>query len=137
MNFFQPIVENPNASAVVLTKKNLAWNSGLNYKGHFSERPRSLEFRAQMSKLHKGKKLSPEHRDAIIKANIGKKMSAEFCDNLSKAKAAYWAERVRPLMTPNGLFPSRVAVAKEAKVTPQTVDNWIKKWPQHYFYLEV
>ena len=41
----------------------------------------------------------------------------------------------KPVMTPNGLFPSRTAAAQAANVDPATIINWMKKWPKEYYYV--
>jgi hypothetical protein len=39
-------------------------------------------------------------------------------------------------MTPNGVFPSAKAVAEAAGVTYVTVWNWMKRWPDDYYYIK-
>ena len=38
-------------------------------------------------------------------------------------------------MTPNGQYPSQKAVAEAAGVSYQTVWNWMKRWPNDYYYI--
>lgn len=44
--------------------------------------------------------------------------------------------RILDVMTPNGVFPSRAAVARAAGVQPATINRWMKKWPEHYYYIK-
>ena len=41
----------------------------------------------------------------------------------------------KPTMTPNGLFLSKTLAAQAANVDPSTISNWMKKWPQEYYYV--
>ena len=41
----------------------------------------------------------------------------------------------KPVMTYYGPYPSKTAVARAAGVDPGTVSNWIKKYPEHYYYI--
>jgi hypothetical protein len=145
MNFFQPIQDNPNASAETLVKKRVSWNKGLT--NCFSEEARakisaanrskawSAETCAKISARHKGKIISAECRAKMSAASKGRPKSPE---HRAKISAGHKNKGVgtKPLMTPNGLYPSRKAVAEAANVPFWTVDSWIKKWPQHYFYLD-
>jgi hypothetical protein len=45
------------------------------------------------------------------------------------------ATKLKAIMTPNGVFPSRLAVAQAAGVHPTRVSVWVKKWPKHYYYV--
>jgi hypothetical protein len=85
------------------------------------------ETRAKMSDSLKGKESWNKgipHTDQA-KANISKSKKGKPNAHLCK-----------PLMTPNGVFPSAVAVATAAGVSYVTVWNWIKRWPEHYYYLD-
>jgi hypothetical protein len=80
-----------------------------------------------------------------INNRLGKKHSAETIDKIRAA--AYRTREIKikvnaelkqaskPIMTPNGLFPSLTAVAQAAGVRPSTVWFWKKKWPEHYYYV--
>jgi transposase-like protein len=43
--------------------------------------------------------------------------------------------KLKPIMTPNGVFPSRSAVAAAADVNATTVSRWLKKFPNDYYYI--
>jgi hypothetical protein len=86
----------------------------------------SEETRAKKSAARKGKpgkKHSEETRAKISDAHKGKKREDGW----------KWS---KPVMTPNGLYPSKKAVAEAANVSTVSVDKWIKKWPEHYFFLD-
>lgn len=88
----------------------------------------SDETRAKTSGSLKGKKTWNKgipHTDQA-KANISKSKKGK--PNPRKCK---------PMMTPNGVFPSAKAVATAGSVSYVTVWNWMKRWPEHYYYLEV
>lgn len=87
------------------------------------------ETRAKMSAGHKGKKHSAETLAKIGAGNKGKTISAE-----QRAKIS--AARSRPMMTPNGIYPSLKAVATAAGVNTTTVHTWKKKWPEHYYHIK-
>ena len=42
----------------------------------------------------------------------------------------------KPVMTYYGAYPSLKAVAEAASVSGTTVRKWMKKYPQHYYYIE-
>ena len=66
---------------------------------------------------------SEEHRAKISAANKGRKNT--------------WAHKIcKPMMTPNGLYPSLTAVFKASGVSSRTtIYRWMKKWPEHYYYV--
>ena len=39
-------------------------------------------------------------------------------------------------MTPNGVFSSATEVSRVAGVSMGRVYHWMKKWPEHYYYIE-
>ena len=86
------------------------------------------ETRAKSSGSLKGKETWNKgipHTDQA-KANISKSKKGKPNTHLCK-----------PLMTPNGVFPSAMAVADAAGVSYVTVWNWMKRWPEDYYYLDV
>ena len=157
MDFFESVSANPNATFETLKKPTSGgWCKGL--KGWLTHTP---DARAKISASQKGRrkgiKLSLETRAKISAArqawvsvnhvsletrakmsasqkgkNKGKKRSAE---TRAKMSANHTRPAAKLLMTPNGLYPSRKAVAKAANVCPETISNWIKKWPEHYYYI--
>ena len=42
---------------------------------------------------------------------------------------------LKPVMTPNGLFPSRTVAAQAANVGVATINLWMKKFPKEYYYV--
>ena len=51
MNFFQPIIENPNASAETLVKKRVIWNAGLKYSLSQPRSDRGIKRSAEEKKM--------------------------------------------------------------------------------------
>lgn len=115
----------------------------------------SEESRAKISEGNKGKvgwsrgkKLTTEHKAKLSQAHTGKKRPAEVVEKCrlsnighevtqatrDKIRATHLA-RAPSVMTPHGVFPSTGAVAAAANVSKTTVRNWIKKYPQHYYYV--
>ena len=115
----------------------------------------SAEGRAKISHSHKTSEKAARARatncELARQANTGRKHSAELKARWSEIAKVREANRVisdetraklsktsriRDVMTPNGVFPSRAAVARAAGVHPKTVDGWMKRWPQHYYYIK-
>jgi hypothetical protein len=94
------------------------------WRAKMTGRTHSAETRAKMSASRKGKTFSAETRAKIGAAGKGKAISAEHRASISK-----------PMMTPNGVFPSKNAVAVAANTTTVTIARWMKKYPEHYYYL--
>jgi hypothetical protein len=116
MDFFQSAGANPNASAEVLVRQHIKWNKGLRGQVTFTKAPPSPETRAKISAANKGRTQTKETR-ALMKVNAHK-------------------VRAKPIMTPLGLFPTRHAFAQAANMKPPSVNYWLKKCPEHYFYLD-
>lgn len=121
MNFFQAVSANPNATSETIEKRRLSWNSGL--KGCMSH---SLETRQKMKQSRKeqiGTPATEEKRQKISQANKGK---------------TPWNKGISgPLMTPNGLILGGVQeVADLSGKSRIQVYRWIKRWPQHYYYIK-
>lgn len=88
--------------------------------------PNSPETRAKMSASLKGREVW----------NKGIPATEERKANISKAKAGKPnPKKWKPIMTPNGQFSSQKAVAEAAGVSYQTVWNWMKRWPDQYYYI--
>ena len=97
-----------------------------NYKkSHTPER------RAKISAQHKGKKLSIETRAKMSKAQKGRVVSDE-----TRAKMSAKNGMSRPVMTPNGVFPSWAAVARAANRHSNTINDWRRKWPEHFYVID-
>ena len=115
----------------------------------------SAKTRAKISHSHKTSEKAARARAANCElarqANTGRRHSAELkarwseiakrreanriISDETRAKLAK-TSRIRDVMTPNGVFPSRVAVARAAGVDGSTIDRWMKKWPEHYYYIK-
>jgi len=95
-----------------------------------SQKGRTLtaETRVKLSAAMKGRTQSAEHRAKLGAARKGRTHSAE-------ARAKLGAAHVKPVMTPNGLYPSLKAVREASGVTAPTIRRWMKKWPEHYYYV--
>ena len=96
----------------------------------------SADTRAKWSDAHTGKTLSAETRAKISAGlkgrkgwNEGKTLSAEHRAKIIAAKA-------KPIITPYGLFPSVRAVAEASGKPIYTVQSWVKKYPEHYYYVK-
>jgi hypothetical protein len=103
-------------------------------KQYYNLVPISDERRQQISKSRKGVAKSAEHRAKLSASKTGYKLSEET--KLKMAQARLGRKFNKPVMTPNGIFESRTAVALAAGVDPTTVGNWMKKWPEHYYYIK-
>jgi len=79
-----------------------------------STKTRTEEFKAHLSAINTGKKLSAEHR---------KKISTN-------------SKQARPVMTPHGVFPSKIAVARAAGTYIEKVTYWMKRYPEHFYFIE-
>jgi hypothetical protein len=67
-------------------------------------------------------------------------ININYINKLKKAMkhSKKWQQRFtgsKPVMTPNGKFPSVQSVADAAKVDGNTIRRWMKKWPEHYYYV--
>jgi len=112
-----------------------------------SQKGRTLtaETRVKLSAAMKGRTLTAEHRAKIGAAKKGRTQSAEHRAKLgaarkgrthsAEARAKLGAAHVKPVMTPNGLYPSLKAVREASGVTAPTIRRWMKKWPEHYYYV--
>jgi hypothetical protein len=96
------------------------------HKSSYSH-PNSPETRAKMSRSLKGREVwnkgipaTEERKANIALSKIGKELPKKW----------------KPIMTPNGVFPSAKAVAAAAGVTYVTVWNWMKRWPNDYYYID-
>lgn len=153
MNFFAKVTKPSQGTQETLEKKRVAWNSGLKvgpkteeqrarelaglleyYKTHsgpMTGKKHSEETRAKISEKGKGKVLSEEHRAKISAANkgihLGRTLSLEHRTQL--------AQRAGKVMTPHGVFPSVRAVSEAAQVGVYCVRSWMKKFPEHYYYV--
>ena len=83
--------------------------------------PLTAEHRARIGDIHRGKIVGEETR---------KKMSES-----AKNRQRELNQTGKPIMTPNGIFPSVMEVSRVAGVTYSTVHYWMKKWPEHYYYI--
>jgi hypothetical protein len=113
-------------------KKRVAWNAGL--QGAHSQEIRKII--GQNSKKFMSS-LSKEQRNQLGYNSTfkGKTHTDNSRQKMRDAKLTYHPNR-KTIMTPNGLYPSRGDVARAAGVHSSTVDAWMKKWPEHYYYIE-
>lgn len=86
----------------------------------------SAEARANMAAAKLGKKRQPHTAEtrAKMSASGGHPQTAEHKAKLSK-----------PIMTPNGPFPSVKAVAETAGVSANTIRRWLKNFPNDYYFI--
>ena len=95
--------------------------------------PKSKEAVAKRSAKLKGRPVTSEVYAKMLitnekQRNVSKPFSEEHLANLRLKKC-------KPMMTPHGLFPSKAAVIKAAGVAPATVNKWLKKFPNDYYYI--
>jgi hypothetical protein len=95
--------------------------------------PMSTELKKKLSDASIGKKNTGEKTKMLISQNIKEYYKSN--PNARKGKRNQDSNRGKQLMTPNGLYPSRSAVANAANVDPTTIKRWIAKWPEHYYYI--
>jgi len=89
--------------------------------------PNSPETRAKMSASLKGREVW----------NKGVPATETRKENISRAKTGKAnPKKCKPIMTPHGVFPSQKAVAEAAGVSCVTVWNWMKRWPDQYYYIK-
>lgn len=123
------------------------------HSGTMKGKKHSKETRALMSAQRTGLKASAEtlaKKSASMKGkNVGKTHTAEARAKMSaaqkgkpkpkwsaEARARFSASKGTPVMTPHGLFPSIRAVAEASGRDGSTVRTWLRKFPEHYFYLD-
>lgn len=127
MDFFQPITTNPNATSETLEKKRVAWNKGITYSNALKGSKKSPEHCANLSKSLTGRKMAPEARAKIGAANKGKP---------TWNKGRSWKKKPKAIMTPNGLINGGIEEIMKLSGAPYfTVYRWIKRWPEHYYYI--
>jgi len=106
MDFFTPVTKPSQGTQETLEKVYVRWNKGLKLG------TKSAEHRAKLSASQKGRPKSAEHRAMN---------SAGHC---------------KPVMTPRGLFPSRLAVAKAYDTYPEKVGFWIQRFSDQFYYVK-
>jgi hypothetical protein len=95
----------------------------------------SDERRKKLSQSLTGHTTSEETRKKISDSKKGSSVFLEQArQKMSDARTG--KKFNRPVMTPNGIFESRSAVALAAGVHYKTVGWWFKKWPEHYYYVK-
>ena len=92
---------------------------------------------------NKGKKMTEEYKNRL--KTLGKKAGrpkgskdGSHVKSLRGRPVGCIGRRGRtstPIMTPNGLYPGKKYVAEQAKVHITTIDYWMMKWPEHYYYV--
>jgi hypothetical protein len=89
----------------------------------------TAETRAKISAGNKGKVRSAEH---IAKYKIASQGRTKNADTRAKISAT----KNKPVMTPNGVYTSCMAIAEAAGVSRATVYTWMSKYPDHYYYIK-
>jgi len=136
MNFFTAVTAPSLGTHETIVPKRLPWNAGL--KGAQTAwnkgKPHSEQAKARMRATRSQLVYSPsaETRASISAAQTGKKYSPEI---RARMLAAATASKGRPVMTYYGPYPSVMAVARAAGVLDETVRKWIKRYPEHYYYI--
>ena len=138
MDFFQPIITNPNATSETLEKQRLSWNSGLRGQNNIA-----CKLSDETKSKLKGKKawnkgfdhISEEGKKRIIEANKLKKDLGRY-ERTDEIKDKTRQKSSIPVMTPDGIFPSKGDAADYYGVHRNNFSKWMKKWPNHYVALE-
>lgn len=114
--------------------------------------------RSKAQKLrHINKPASEETRRKISAKNLNRKMTSEQRNNMkqgwkalkengwiSPKKGQYNKALWKPIMTPNGLFPSMILLAERVHndlslssiaYAKAKIHYWLKKYPKHYYYI--
>jgi Ni/Co efflux regulator RcnB len=142
--FDQQSVEHPNSYLVPNDESRARMSEAAKQRKH------SDETRAKMRDAHLGKRTKgmtgqthtietrAKMREARLKNNWikGQKLSDEIRANMVKAAAIRREKYAKAVMTPHGYFPHVLAVAEAAGVGKAAVYQWIKKYPEHYYYME-
>jgi hypothetical protein len=81
---------------------------------------------ASLKGIHKGREISQDYRDKIS-ATLKRRHAAGEIDT-TRAR--------NPIQTPNGIYPSRHAVAAAAGVSLWTVGDWCRRYPKHYYVIK-
>ena len=77
-----------------------------------------------------GLQLTAGHRASISQAKKSRSVSADHRAKLSQA-----CKTKRAVMTYYGPYPSVMAVARASGRNEETVRSWIRKFPEHYYYI--
>jgi hypothetical protein len=106
-----------------------------NYKAQYTF---SEESRAKISEASKRRWQDPKYRArmAEVVRDGSSKETKEKISAAKKGKPAHNKGKGKRIMTPHGEFPSLTAVSIAAEVRPSTVYEWMKKYPEHYYYLD-
>lgn len=117
----------------------------------------SVETRAKISASKKGKRMSQESIDKMAQSKKGGQSPMKGRTHSEEARAlmserhsggpkvghAVSAEtrakisaiNSKPVMTPNGVYPSIKAVAEASGFPGHVVRRWLKRFPTHYYFI--
>lgn len=109
-----------------ISQRNTGWFQRLPYE-------EQLRHRKFSSDLHKGRVVSATTRALMVRNMNDPALRAKI--NTPESRAKRLATMSTPVMTYYGVFPSRRAVAEAAGVSCETVRSWMKKYPDHYYYM--
>jgi hypothetical protein len=107
----------------------------MNLQELFDIKAKETHYNAYSQNQEQRKKSSETGRN--LKYWQGKSRDAETCAKISASLSDKpRPNRVKTMVTPNGVFEGGIgAVAAAAGVTRETVYNWMKKWPNDYYYI--
>ena len=100
------------------------WSKGRNGKPH------SDQTKAKIGAVHRGKIVSEETRAKLSAAMTGKSLPKS---DATKAKIA--TAKCKPVVTPNGNFPSIKAAAAGYNVKGNVIQYRMKKYPTEYYFV--
>lgn len=69
------------------------------------------------------------------RANISKGAKKRWANTSVRYTDIASATRRKAIMTPQGLYPSRAAAFRAYGVCSTTLDSWMKKFPEQYYYV--
>ena len=110
-------------------------------KKRFLNNPVSNETRQKISKSNLNRKLTDEQKQNLKEGWKKLKESGWVPKNKGQPKPSQW----KSIVTPNGIFPSKKALAerifKDMNLSSvgyagSKIDYWLKKFPDHYYYLK-
>lgn len=95
-----------------------------------------LRNRSNHGQGHTGKKHSEQARAKMsAKAKIRVSSEASNAKRRATLLGRSRPDNCKPMMTPNGVYPSMKAVVAASGKAEITIRKWMKKWPKHYYYI--
>ena len=111
----------------------VAWNKGQTKETNLSIAKQALAITGQRRgpAWNKGKQTPKEVCDKIGAAHKGLKYNTTTYKKRTDGKP----RNCKKMMTPNGLYPTLKAVVEASCQSAYIIRSWMKKWPEHYYYV--